>query len=957
MMGTRTLRHLAATLGLCSALATLTVANAQTEPASGDTKRLQEVVVTGSLIARSAKDQPVPVSTISQKDIAKTGFSNLSDVLTQMPEVGYGVGPTDGNLSDYGPDAGATFIDLRGLGTNRTLVLVDGLRRVSGSSSSSAVDLATIPSNMIERVDVTTGGAAAVYGADAVSGVVNVILRHDFNGVELTGQTGISGYGDDPKTSVGVLFGTSLGDGSHLTFAASWNHEPAVYSSARPFGTLSLGDFPNPNITPSNPYANILYSGATYPNTSYGGAFVINNTRYTIGANGQLRPTQNGATPYGPLGYLGVGGGDGFDIDNFDVLRSASTVLSTLTDFTKEFGDHLLFTQDFQYSNSQSQVPLQPLFEYADIINRDNPLLPASVAALMDANGLTDISVGRTDWDQGINVRRNDRDTWTTVSKLEGDIGSDLTWNTFYQFGRYDNESIFTDDRIQSRYQQALNVVEGPNGPECADSAAVAAGCEPLDIFGPNAATPLATQYFHYNPVTDIINTQQVAGAQLSGKLFNLPAGPISFSSGVEYRRETEKVTQDPLAASGALFFTYGPSSEAAFNVKEAFLEALAPILTDKPFAKVLEFETADRVSEYDTIGRTNTWELGTQWAPSDDIRFRIMRASSVRAPNLTELDSPGSTSLSGYYDPCSALNINLGSSTRAANCAKLGIPANYVDSLAEEARLIDTVGNPNLKPETARSWTVGGVLTPHQLPGLLLSADWWSIDIYGAINTLPVQDIVNGCVDAASINNPFCPLVVRGHSVYGGGTTDPYAITVVNVSPINIGVLEAEGVDFKSMYTSPWNEELFNAPSRFSVSLNGTYYIKNDSIVNENDPSDVVHMAGDSTLPRLRINLTPEVDIRSFSLAWSVRYIAASKVDIDDSLLFDNDNNVASRTYNDVYATYVFAKPQVQLSFGINNLFNVAPPLNASTYEGTGAGALYDNIGRYFFMRVAVKR
>ena len=341
-------------------------------------------------------------------------------------------------------------------------------------------------------------------------------------------------------------------------------------------------------------------------------------------------------------------------------------------------------------------------------------------------------------------------------------------------------------------------MIECPNGPECADPAVVAAGCKPLNIFGPNAATPQATQYFHYNPVTDITNTQTVAGAQLSGKLFDLPAGPLSFSSGLEYRRETQKVTQDPLGAQeGAFFFTYGPSSEAAFNVKEGFVEALVPILNDKPFAKVLQFEAADRVSDYDTIGRTNAWKLGAQWAPSDDFRFRIMRASSVRAPNLTELYSPGTTS-AGYYDPCSALYVNLGSSTRAANCAKLGIPANYVDSLAEEARLINNVGNPNLSPETARSWTVGGVLTPRQLPGLRLSVDWWSTDIDGAINALPVQTIINGCVDAASISNTLCPLVVRGNSVYGGGTSDPHAITVVHVSPLNIGVLRTEGSTFR---------------------------------------------------------------------------------------------------------------------------------------------------------------
>ena len=954
MMRTHTLRHLAAAMGLCSALAMLTVANAQTAPAaSSDTTELQELVVTGSRLERSAQDQPTPVTTLSQEKIAQTGFSNLSDVLMQLPQVGYGAGTADGE--NYGQDAGATFINLRGLGTNRTLVLVDGLRRVSGSSSSSAVDLSTIPANMIQSIDVTTGGAAAVYGADAVSGVVNVTLRRDVNGLELTGQTGISAYGDDRRTSLGALFGHSFDDGSHLTIGVSYNHEPAVFSSARPFGRLSLGTFPNPDITPSNPYADLLYSGVRFPNTSYGGAFVIDNVRYTIGSNGQLRPTQNGATPYGPLGYLGIGGGDGFNGDDFGALRPDSTVISTLTDFTKEFGDHLRFTQDFQYSNSKSEVPLQPLFEYADIIQRNNPFLPASVAALMDANGLTDISVGRTDVDQGINVRESDRNTYTTVSKLEGDIGSDLKWNTFYEFGHYDNDSTFINERIQSRYLQALDVIEGPNGPACADPAAVAAGCKPLNIFGPNAATPQATQYFHYNPVTFITNTQQVVGTQLNGKLFDLPAGPLSFSSGLEYRRETQKVTQDPLASEDLLFFSYGPSSEAAFNVKEAFVEALVPILKDEPFAKVLEFEAADRISDYDTVGRTNAWKLGAQWAPSDDFRFRIMRASSVRAPNLTELDSPGSTSLTGYYDPCSALYIKLGSSTRAANCAKLGVPANFVDPLAAEDRLINTVGNPNLSPETARSWTIGGVLTPRPLPGLMLSVDWWSIDIYGAINSLPVQDIINGCVDAPTISNPLCPLVIRGHSVYGGGTSNQNAITVVNASPINIGVLQAEGVDFQSTYTSPWNGAWFHTPSRFKVSLNSTYYIKNDSILNVNDPSDVVHMAGDSSLPKLRINLTPGVDIGSFSLAWNVRYIAASKGDVDLGPLFENDNNVASRTYNDIYASYAFDKPKVQLSFGVNNLFNVAPPL--AEYEGIGlGGALYDNIGTYFFLRATVK-
>ena len=192
---------------------------------------------------------------------------------------------------------------------------------------------------------------------------------------------------------------------------------------------------------------------------------------------------------------------------------------------------------------------LQPLFEYATIINRNNPFLPASVAALMDANGLTDITVGRTDWDQGINVRQNDRNTGTSVSKLEGDIGSDLKWNTFYQFGHYDNDTTFTNERIQSRYPQAVDVVEGPNGPVCADPAAVAAGCKPINIFGPNAANPQALQYFHYNPETDIKTHSRSLGRNSAESSSICPAGPVSFSSGLEYREKHEKVTQDPLAS------------------------------------------------------------------------------------------------------------------------------------------------------------------------------------------------------------------------------------------------------------------------------------------------------------------------------------------------------------------------------------------------------------------------
>jgi iron complex outermembrane receptor protein len=957
MMRAHTLRNLAATMGLCGTLAMLTVANAQTEPASSDTAQLQELVVTGSRLERASGDQPAPVATLSHEDLEKTGFSNLGDILMQMPQVGIGLGTTSSAFGDdggnYGPNAGSTFVSLRGLGENRTLVLVDGLRRVSGSSLSSAVDLGTIPANMIQSVDVTTGGAAAVYGADAVTGVVNVKLRHDFNGLELSAQSGISKYGDDPRTQLGLLYGHS-GDGDSFTVGLSYTHEPSIDASARPFGTLGLSYAPNPNITPSNPYQYIQVRGGRLPLTSYGGTFTIGNTLYTVGANNQVRPVQDGAT----LGGAAYDGGDGFNEDDFNTLRIETSVLSALGTYTKEITPNLRFIQDIQYSNSKSDAPLQPLFEFGTTVNRNNPYLPASVAALMDANQLGSISVDRTDWDQGLNHRKNDRNTATSVSKFEGDIGSDLKWNVFYQYGIFDNQSIFTNDRVDSLYAQAVDAVAGPNGPVCADPTAVAAGCKPINILGPNAANPQALQYFHYNTNTEIQNTQQVAGAQLSGKLFRLPDGPVQFSSGLEFRRETENVTGDPLANMGLLHADYDPpTSAASFDVKEAFVETLVPVLRDEPFAKVLEVEAADRVSDYNTVGRTNAWKLGAQWAPVEDFRIRVMDATSVRAPNLTELDSPGAVGLTGYYDPCSAPFINTGSSTRPANCAALGVPANYQDPRLLEARFQNVVGNPNLKPEIAKTWTVGAQITPRFLPGFDLSVDWWSIDIKQAIDSLPVQNIINGCVDASSINNPFCSLVIRGNSSYAG-ITDPHAISVVNVAPLNIGELQAEGIDLKSNYRSPnqaWLQAWTGAPSRFKVSYDATWYMKNLSILNTNDPSNAVHTAGTSVLPKFRFTLKPAVDVGAFSLAWSVRFIGASEISVDTPLVY-NDNKVASRTYNDLYATYSFDKPQVQLAFGVNNVFNVAPPLTGATYEGTGAGALFDNIGTYFYLRVTVK-
>ena len=910
---------------------------------------LEEIVVTGSRIARSALEQPTPITVINAAAIEQSGFSNAGDILNQVSQFGVGTGLSS-NQEGYFTDAGATFLNLRGLGTNRTLVLVDGLRRVSGGSNSSSVDLSTIPTNMIERIEIITGGASSIYGADAVSGVVNIILKHHAEGLELSARSGISSRGDNATEAVSATYG-QVQDRSEFTFGISWNREAAVHAERRPWDREYNCDFPNANVTPSNPYTNIEYFGCRFPNTTYGSASYIGNTQYTVNQDGSVRPVTNGARP---LPYLGTGGGDGFNNQDFLLLRPQFSVLASQLHFAYELTPAVKLTEDFQFSYTNTWFSVQPPFDYGLAISIRNPYIPPAVLALMNQNGLTSLSLGRTDTDQGNFIRVNDRTTYNSVTKIDGNIGTDFKWMAFFDYGRYNNDSQFQNERIKSRFLQAVDAIAGPNGPVCADPVAVAAGCQPLNMFGPNSASPGALAYIRYTSQTRISNTMEVAGAQLTGKLFHMPAGDLAISAGVEYRKEGQTVTADGLGSEGLLFNPYNPSSYGAFTVKEGFVEALVPILKDQPFAKALEAETAVRLSDYDTIGHTKAWKLGGQWAPTEDVRFRITRSSSVRAPNLTELFSPGVSGYSGYYDPCSNVYINTGSSTRAANCAKLGVPANFIDPLAAEGRLDNTVGNPSLTAETAKSWTVGTVLTPRFLPRFIWTIDWWSIDLAEAVNSLPDQKIINGCVDGPTLDPTLCPLVTRGGgNGQGAGGNLQNAITLVTLKPLNIGILKAQGIDTSAAYIFDLPSHVLGTTNQLRLSLDGSYTMKNNSIVDAKNPSNVVYTAGNYTLPKVRANLTIAFFAGPLMADWRVRYIGKSQVDVTLAPLFTNDNNVASRTYSDLFASYQLG-PKVKLSAGVNNVFDTAPSQTATTYTGTST--LFDVVGRYYFGEVTAK-
>ncbi len=894
---------------------------------------IEEVTVTGSRISRTNFDTPTPVQSIDQAAIERSGFNSIGDILIRTPAVGVGLGPSNAQSN---PDAGSVFVNLRGLGTDRTLTLINGRRRVSGSNLSSAVDLSTIPTSMIEKVEIITGGASAVYGADAVTGVVNIKLKEDFEGLELSTRTGLSQEGDTESYTLGLAGGTKFADDrGSISMGVTYIKDNPLMFRDRSYSRVNQSSWPNPANTGPNDGIpdNFTLSDWRIPATHPAGTFLINGDRYTVDPG--LRLVQNDVS----YGFLAQGG-DGFDGGRWNQLRVGTETVSGLVSMNYELLDNVNLFADVNFANTKTQSPAQPTFDYGLSIARENPFIPDDLGALMDANGLTGLSVDRTHYDHNAVTDNFKRDTYTIVAGLDGEFDNGMNWEFFYQYGTY-NTIKRQKTRIINRFLDAIDVIADPEtgDPICRSAEARAAGCVPLNILGQDAATDDALAYFQHVRLGDVRNTQSISGLSLTGDLFDLPAGSLSFAVGGEYRKETLSARDDGLAVTGLLdqVFSAGfQPIDAEFDVYEAYAEVLAPILVDKPFAKALNLEFAVRFSDYSTIGATTAWKVGGDWSPTENLRFRTTRSRSVRAPNLNELFNPGILLGAAYTDPCDAVRIN-DNANRLANCRALGIPEGWVDPSATFSELEYKGGNPALEEETSDSWTIGVIYTPSFIEGLSVSVDFWDITIDGAINALPGQQTVDKCVDSGSLDNAFCPLIDRGSD---------FAIDVVDTSEINIGELSAKGFDFQAAY----NFDIGALPGDFQLTLNGTYLVEHEELVDAQDPLSLLVNDGEFNNPDWRINLGLSYRQDAMLVNWSTRYIDRSVVDAQASPEFIDYPYVASRIYHDVTVNYAFDSGY-DLSLGINNVFDREPPNNAYTYHGAFSASLYDSIGRYFFV------
>tara|TARA_B100001142_G_scaffold21034_2_gene19455 strand:- start:1581 stop:4436 length:2856 start_codon:yes stop_codon:yes gene_type:complete len=916
--------------------------NLYAQPESNqDPEVLEEVLVTGSRIQRSGFETSTPVNVVDQKLIEESGYANIYDVLKSVPSIGVGLGSANaspGALSN--PEAGASFVNLRGLGVDRSLVLVDGLRRVSGSSQSSAVDVSMIPAGLIERVETITGGASAVYGADAVSGVVNIIMKDEMEGVEMSISSGASTEGSGgERIGFDLAGGTGFDDDrGSLVFGVSYSKEDELRATQRDFSSRQLFVTNNPDNTGPDdgiPDTITLDDSAIWIFATTG-AFNLGGQWYTADPDVRLIDT---GVPYGIYGV----GAEGFRQVDFSRLRQEQETIATRASLNYELFDGINFFFDADYGQTTTVGSAQPDNTTGgggytiNSLQRDNPLIPADLAASMDANGLTTLGFLRAYTNWGNRTPTFDRTSFSFAAGFEGTLQNDWDWSVSFQDSRYENNSKWSNYAITENLANAIDVIADPvtGEPVCRSGAA---GCVPIYPLSQEPMSAEQDAYIRHTALRFHRNEQRVAAASLAGNLMDLPAGALQFAAGLEHREEEIKSMDDGLARQGALHLFRGQEPQnAEMSVKEAYLELVVPVIAEMPFIQQLDIEAAVRSSDYDTIGSTTASKIGLNWAISDDLRIRASSSISVRAPNLSELFSPGVTTGAFLIDPCDITQINLGTSSRAANCAALGIPVGWANPNAANAKELITGGNPDLTEEESDSFTFGLVITPDAIKGLSLSIDYWDIEITDAIGSFGASDIIKKCVDSPSLANNFCPMITRDGQL---------SIERINVSRINVGRLNASGIDFGGAYGFDI------AGGDLSINLNGSFLMEHEELIDGSDPTSLFINRNDPNNPKLRSNLNLTYQQGPLSLGLNTRYIGSTIY--DPNALTDETSDkplVPSRVYNDLIIGYEFEN-ELRITGTITNIGDVNPPRIGDLFLGVRGN--YDNTGRFISLRAS---
>ncbi|WP_374293465.1 TonB-dependent receptor plug domain-containing protein [Sphingomonas sp.] len=901
-----------------------------------------DIVVTGSRIQRPDYEAPNPIVSFDAERIRQSGNTNVTSFLQRVPALTNSLDSTRtaGNAQADGAlgQVGLNLLDLRGLGPERTLVLVNGRRHVAGQPDTAAVDINAIPTDLIERVDVLTGAASAIYGADGVSGVVNFILRRDFDGVAARGQVGISERGDAGNRFASVIVGRNFADNrANLTAAYEYYGEDPLANDDRDFlRGANRANFVNLNgYDPARPgsYQSGPVRDLRYPDSSTYGIVDIGGVRYR--GDGAIY------TPGLRLDNDGYSiGGDDTPVAGYigDIFpRTERHAFNLLGRF--DASDAFKLSVEGKFVQTEVTTFAGYGGNYPATIALDNPFIPATILAAANAAGLQSIDISRNNFDIPRRGERDRRRTWRGVVDAAGAISGHAAYDISYTYGRTDLRATKLNDRLATQFTEALDAVRDPltGAIVCRSAAARAAGCVPVNTFGANTVNPASFDYYLFDPVSDARIEQHVVNAALTGdfgQFFRLPGGPVQFAVGGEYRRESSRFRPAQELVDN-IFYQYDeyviptPSS-GRFDVWEAFGELNVPLLKDLPFAHLLSVGAAGRYSDYSTVGSTRAYQFNGIWAPVEDISIRGSYGRSVRAPNIAEIFRPRTGASDFVSDPCYLGNRDQGTQFRDANCRALitaagGDLANFIAANNPNANVnIPGVrqGNADLRAEVARTWTAGVVLRPRFIPRLQVGLDWYDIRLRDAINTASATTIAQLCVDQPTTDNPFCQTIGRAS---GSGYIDSYV-----VQPENVAAFRTAGLELNVAYQVPAGRL-----GAFDLRLVGGYLHRLEQIAT---PGAVVEDNRDRPFrPKYNLTFSPtwtiEALMLSYNLRWQngVRRFARITTDDNPSFVDPRYFRFKELWQHDVQVQ-VRANEGLAFYAGVNNLADQKPDIGFET-------------------------
>ena len=845
---------------------------------------------------------PTPVVSFTPAQLQLHTEANVGNALYALPQVVADRGP---QATGTNTDASGSPIDLRGLGVNRTLVLVDGHRLV-GNNDGGGNDLNAIPSILIKDVQVVTGGASAAWGSGAVAGVVAVNMDHDFNGAVFDMNYGQSSHSDDKTRMFRFAIGGDFSGGrGHAEIGGDFTRSSGVLASSRPnvnrWQILPLVDDP----TKTANFTNVGMSNQTWGGLILSGAL----KGMTFGQGGTLSPNVvdrvAGAAAIGTPQNAPGASDFAYQIDPLQHYTVMGAVDYALSDNVKASVtlDHYETKQSYAWFS----LGLPTL-----TIARDNAYLPQDVVSAMTAAGEDSFQFGR--FDQDINYPRliNDSRTTQVTVKVDGSTSNFWHWSLFYTHGQNQLNQDAPGFPLTQHLLDAADAVVNPASGQIVCRVTLTnpnSGCVPINLFGPGSPSVEAAQYVTGTASERVTRTLDQAGFNISGQPFKLPAGPVSIAAGIGGWRQAVNQRVGALDQEQALsWFFYNPM-RGSQSVVNGYVEANVPLITDAPGLHDLAMDVAVRKSHYDTSGGVNTWKVGFTDRVVGQLRARVALSHDERAPDLGEMFTTGTQGFDTLFDPLLNTSYNV---------------------------LIESGGNPHLKPEAARTFTGG--LTWAGPGGVALSADYFNIKIDQIITTIDPQLIVSLCSQGSS---SMCSLITRG----GSGNM----IQVLNDDFINLSTFKEDGVDLEA--SKAWSGSLFGANGHYNVRLLGTWVHK----LTEDNGASTLNFVGSQGqafvnlgVPRWRGVLTAGFSNNQFDVHARVRYLSAGYYDTTQSTLVNN--RIAQYFYADVGGSYTVQGTKLTFYGELRNLANKRPPI-ASEY-----GAYYDVIGRFFQLGAKVK-